>query len=240
MKKFLLGALLLCAYAPIAEAQERMVVEKTDGTTTSYTVTDVKRVYFTVDTVPSTPTAVDLGLPSGTKWASCNVGASSPEDYGDYFAWGETSPKDSYTTDNSTTYGVSYSDLQSKGVIDSDGNLTATYDAATTNWGKGWRMPTEEEMKELVNNCSWTWTSQNGVYGQLVTGSNGNSIFLPAAGYRYGTSLYYAGSHGYYWSSTADEDYSRYAYCLIFRSGFNYWSSYGPRGNGFSVRPVAE
>jgi len=239
MKKFLLGALLLCAYAPIAEAQERMVVEKTDGTTTSYTVTDVKRVYFTVDTVPSTPTAVDLGLPSGTKWASCNVGASSPEDYGDYFAWGETSPKDSYTTDNSTTYGVSYSDLQSKGIIDSDGNLTAAYDAATVNWGKGWRMPTKTQIEELVNNCTWTWTSQNGVNGKLVTGPNGNSIFLPAARY-YGTSLHYAGSYGLYWSSTAREYDSYRANNLYFRSDCYSWYNWNNRHLGLSVRPVAE
>jgi len=182
---------------------------------------------------------IDLGLPSGTKWACCNVGASTPEGYGDYFAWGETTTKDSYTIDNSVSYDISYSTLKSKGIIDSNGNLTAAYDAATTNWGKGWRMPTLEEIEELLNNCTWTWTTQNGVYGVLVTGPNGNSIFLPAAGYRYGTSLDDAGSGGYYWGSTAIEYSVSGAYGLGFSSG-GYWNSNSSRYDGFSVRPVAE
>jgi len=105
-------------------------------------------------TAPTTAVAVDLGLPSGTKWADRNVGATSPEGYGGYYAWGETSPKDSYSEDNSVAYGVSYSDLQSKGIIDSNGNLTAAYDAATVNWGKGWRMSTKAEIRRIVNNCT--------------------------------------------------------------------------------------
>jgi len=197
---------------------------------------------FTTKTIEPTPgDAIDLGLPGGTKWASCNVGASSPEDYGDYFAWGETTTKDSYTEDNSTTYGVNYSTLQSKGIIDSNGNLTAAYDAATANWGKGWRMPTLAEIEELALNCTWTWTSQNGVYGRLVTGPNGNSIFLPAAGCRVGSSLDYAGSNGYYWSSTVYEVDSYYAFRLFFFSDNIGWLSYSIRRyKGQSVRPVAE
>jgi len=187
---------------------------------------------------PGKGKAVDLGL--SVKWASYNVGAASPEDYGDYFAWGETTTKDSYTDANSVTYGISYSTLKSKGIIDSDGNLTAAYDAATANWGKGWRMPTLAEIKELVNNCTWTWTTHNGVNGQLVTGPNGNIIFLPAAGYRFGTSLYGAGSDGNYWSSTACEDFSHDAYGLIFGSGYYYWYNDDYRGYGQSFRPVAE
>jgi len=183
--------------------------------------------------------AVDLGLPSGTKWADRNVGADSPEDYGDYFAWGETQIKDSYTEENSTTYGLSYSELQSKGIIDSNGNLTANYDAATANWGKKWRMPTQAEIIELKNSCIWIWTSKNDVNGYVVTGPNGNSIFLPAAGYRYGTSLDYAGSCGKNWSSTAYEDNSNNAYGLIFYSGYHYWYYYFDyRIYGQSVRPV--
>lgn len=197
---------------------------------------------FTTEAVGSVKSGkvIDLGLPSGTKWASCNVGASAPEDYGDYFAWGETTTKDSYTDDNSVTYGVSYSTLQSKGIIDSNGNLTAKYDAATANWGKDWHTPTQTQIRELFNNCEWTWSSKDGVNGYLVTGSNGNSIFLPAAGYRYGTSLHYAGSDGFYWSSTADEDLSDYAYRLYFFSGDDDWNYYGYRDYGQSVRPVSE
>ena len=180
--------------------------------------------------------AVDLGL--SVKWATCNVGASSPEEYGDYFAWGETKPKSSYYSDNSTTYGLSTSELQSRGIIGSDGNLTAAYDAATANWGGSWRMPTLDEMKELLNNCTWTWTTQNGVKGYKVTGPNGNSIFLPAAGYRDGTDLYDAGSYGYFWSATPLSN-SYGAYGLYFGSDFYYWYSYG-RLDGRALRPVSD
>ena len=106
---------------------------------------------------------VDLGLPSGLKWATCNVGATSPEDYGNYYAWGETTTKESYNESNYTIYGQQISDFS--------GN--ATYDAARANWGGPWRMPTQTEMQELIDNCTWTWTSQSGVNGCKVTGPNG-------------------------------------------------------------------
>ena len=116
---------------------------------------------------------VDLGLPSGTKWATCNVGATAPHEYGNYYAWGETTTKSTYSSENSRTHGVSMNDIS--------GN--PTYDAARANWGGTWRMPTEAEMEELKDNCTWTWTTQNGVNGCTITGPNGNSLFLPAAGY---------------------------------------------------------
>jgi hypothetical protein len=180
---------------------------------------------------------VDLGL--SVKWATCNVGASSPEEYGDYFAWGETSTKETYDKDNCPTYGLSYSELQSQGYIDSEGNLTAQYDAATANWGGSWRMPTNEEQEELLGNCTWEWTTQNGVNGYKVTGPNGNSIFLPPAGYRDGSSLNYAGSCGGYWSSTLRD--IPYANLLDFRSSNRgMGSSYDGRYVGWSVRSVLE
>lgn len=180
--------------------------------------------------------AVDLGL--SVKWASCNVGAESPEGYGDYFAWGETTTKSSYTSNNSVTYGLSISKLESRGIIGSDGNLTAAYDAATANWGDNWRMPTSDEMQELIDKCTWEWTAVNGVNGRLVTGPNGNSIFLPAAGYRYNTSLYRAGSIGDYWSATPYSS-SYIAYYLLFNSDDYDW--YGDsRDYGQAVRPVSE
>ena len=195
---------------------------------------------FKFRTNPNGHEYVDLGL--SVKWATMNVGATSPEDYGGYYAWGETSPKSSYDSDNSVTDGLSYSELKSRGIIGSDGNLTAEYDAARANWGGSWRMPTLDELKELLNKCTWNWTTQNGVNGYKVTGPNDNSIFVPAAGYRYGTSLYDAGSHGYYWSSTPYERYSDLAYYLYFLS-YNYdWGDwYGSyRFLGRSVRPVLE
>ena len=182
---------------------------------------------------------VDLGLPSGLKWATCNVGASSPEDYGNYYAWGEVTTKSTYDTGNSETYGLSISQLQSQGYIDGEGNLTPSHDAATANWGGSWRMPTRTEQQELLNNCTWTWCIKNGKNGYKVTGPNGNSIFLPAAGYRNGSSLYYAGSYGGYWSSTPREDSSDDAWNLYFTSSVQYMN-YGHRYYGRSVRPVTE
>ena len=181
--------------------------------------------------------AIDLGL--SVKWASCNVGAESPEDYGSYFAWGETEEKSDYSSSTSVTYGLSTSALKSRGIIDANGNLTAAYDAAATNWGGSWRMPTKAEQDELRNNCTLSWTTQNGVNGYRVTGPNSNFIFLPAAGYRSNTSFSSAGSYGDYWSATPDSD-SGYAYGLLgFGSGDYCWYSIY-RYYGYTVRPVSE
>ena len=182
--------------------------------------------------------AVDLGLPSGLKWATCNVGADSPEDYGDHFAWGETATKETYTQDNSLTYVYTFSGLLSKGYIDEEGNLTPQYDAATANWGGSWRMPTHDDMIELASECELTWTTQNGVNGCKVTGPNGNSIFLPAAGYRSNSSLKDVGDDGFYWSSfTSSNQYGANYYRYF--SGGAAWNR-GSRHNGWSVRPVLE
>lgn len=179
---------------------------------------------------------IDLGLPSGTLWASCNVGAESPEEYGDYFAWGETTVKSNFVENNSVTYGLSIQELKSRGIIGSDDNLTAAYDAATANWGSEWRMPTLDEMKELINECEWEWATQNGVKGRRVTGSNGNSIFIPAAGWRRNSLLDGAGSYGSYWSATPfNTSYS--AHNLSFNSDDYNWY-YSNRYYGRAVRPV--
>ncbi len=178
---------------------------------------------------------IDLGL--SVKWATCNVGATTPEEYGDYFTWGETSTKAEYNSDNCATCGLSKSELQSQGYIDSEDKLTAQYDAATAIWGGNWRMPTEAEYNELLKNCTWTWTTQEGVNGYKVTGPSGASIFLPAAGYRDGSSLNKAGSGGIYWSSTP---YGVYPLFLSFAS-FNRSMYYGSnRYVGHSVRSVLE
>lgn len=176
---------------------------------------------------------VDLGLPSGVKWAAYNVGAGAPHEYGNYYAWGETTTKSSYTEDNSTTYGKLMSDI--------GGN--ATYDVARKQWGSSWRLPTKAEFKELLDedNCTWEWTTQSGVNGYKVTSKvNGNSIFLPAAGYRGGSSLHGTGSYGSYWSSTPDGSSTSNAYYLGFTSGAHdtYW--YYRRSYGLTVRPVSE
>lgn len=179
---------------------------------------------------------VDLGLPSGTKWAACNVGANSPIEYGNYYAWGETFTKSSYGYDNSTSYEKNLGEIA--GVPD--------YDPALAAWGSGWRLPTAQELQELVDMCVWRWrsyfTRQGPRYGYEVIGPNGNSIFLPAAGYRYESSLKYGGAAGYYWSSSPSDgrlSFLRYAYCLFFnRSGYEL-SGYS-RVCGRSVRPVTD
>ena len=170
---------------------------------------------------------VDLGL--SVKWATCNVGASSPSAYGNYYAWGETRTKSEYSSSNSATYKKSIGNIAG----------SSQYDAARANWGSSWRLPTKSEIEELINNCTWTWTSQGGHNGYKVTGKNGNSIFLPAAGWRYGSSLRDAGEDGYYWSSTPSESDSRGAFLLYFYSGRRLvlWHS---RDGGLTVRPVTD
>ena len=187
---------------------------------------------------------VDLGLPSGTLWATCNVGADAPVEYGDYFAWGETTPKDTY---NWSTYQYCVGDTLTKYCYNSGygyngftGNLTTLLpedDAATANWGNGWRMPTKEEWTELYDNTTTTWTDHGGVIGRLFTAPNGNSLFLPAAGYRWYVELYDAGSYAHYWSSSLDTDGPNRAWGFGFYSGYaGVGSNY--RGYGRSVRAV--
>ena len=189
---------------------------------------------------------VDLGLPSGTLWATCNVGANSPEEYGDYFAWGETGSKSNYL---SGTYKyckdfyhtmTKYCTSSDYGIVDNKTELELSDDAATVNWGSDWQMPSEEQFKELINssNTTTTWTTMNGVEGRMITSkSKSNSIFLPAAGYRGGTSLDNAGSRGYYWSRSLYTSVSDDAYYLYFNSS-NIYTSDGTRCYGRSVRPV--
>lgn len=169
---------------------------------------------------------VDLGL--SVLWATCNVGASSPSEYGDYYAWGETVTKSNYTEDNSKTY--------NKNVSDISGN--PEYDVATAKWGENWRMPMKEELEELANKCKWQWTELDGRNGYNVTGPSGNSIFLPASGRRLGSLLYYVGVDGYCWSSTPC-GYTQLAYSLSFYSDGSSVDFYS-RSDGQSVRPVMD
>ena len=179
---------------------------------------------------------VDLGLPSGVMWATYNVGASSPEGYGDYYAWGETTTKSDYSKSNYRYYnGNDYIDIGS--------NISGTrYDVARAQWGGSWRLPTKAEFEELKDRCTWTWTSYKGVRGYKVTGPNGNSIFLPAAGKRKGTELNDRGSDGYYWSGslwpgTSFESNQLSGSGLYFRNDARY-GLYSARYDGYPVRPV--
>ena len=181
---------------------------------------------------------VDLGLPSGTKWATCNVGATTPEGYGDYFAWGETTTKETYNMDTYRYYdGSNYTKYTGS---DNLTTLEASDDAATVNWGAGWRMPTREEFEELITNCTVTWTTQNSVKGRLFTSNiNGKSIFLPAAGERDGSRLHHdEGSYGYYRSgSLSPSSRSDCAWLIYFYSDYCDMADFR-RDFGWPVRPV--
>jgi uncharacterized repeat protein (TIGR02543 family) len=189
--------------------------------------------------------AIDLGLPSGTKWANMNVGASAPEDYGGYYAWGETEEKSNYEWSTYKWCNGSYNTMtkyctdSSNGIVDNKTTLDSQDDVAHVKWGGTWRMPTMDEQKDLLNMCTWTWTTQNGVKGYKVTGPNGNSIFLPAAGYRDGEKVYGRGVNGFCWSSSLNSGYSSDASSLYFISGGYYCYDYN-RYYGRSVRPVCD
>lgn len=252
MKKLtlLLSALLIFSLSTLA--QIKMYLHFNDGTRVEYVASRVDSITFDsqgVEPDAGFPGAngyeyVDLGLPSGLLWATMNVGADSPEDYGDYFAWGETQPKytcywDTYkwcegSSDTQTKYCI-YSDY---GIVDNKTILELSDDAAKANWGGSWRMPTKAEIDELRTKCTWTWEQKNGVKGYKVTSkTNGNSIFLPAAGYRSYSTFYNMGSEGHYWSSSLSSRGSCYAYDLDFDSRYVNWSI-DDRCVGRSVRPV--
>ena len=218
-----------------------------------------------IDTAPNLINGheyVDLGLPSGLKWATCNVGASTPEEYGDYYAWGEVETKNDYSEKTYAHMGSRKRGFWEK--FDNfwrdlrDGmcwreyvpcatyignNISLTrYDVANKKWCSGWRLPIEHDFDELLdeNNCEWKWTTHNGINGyEVKSKKNGNSIFLPAAGWRDGTSFCDQGSNGYYWSATPDEFFAGITIYLDFCE--NHCSMYSfDRVNGCCIRPVCE
>lgn len=182
---------------------------------------------------------VDLGLPSGLKWATCNVGASIPEEFGNYYAWGETEPKIEYTSINSLTYKVSFKKLKKSGIVDEAGILTKDYDVASTAWGDTWRMPTIDEFQELISSCNWNFASFNGVNGYLVTGPNKKNIFLPAAAFQQNTTVDNVGDFGDYWSSSIVEELSGVAHSLGYSSKSHGTRRYA-RYAGRTIRPVTD
>lgn len=174
---------------------------------------------------------VDLGLPSGTRWATCNVGATKPEQPGGLYAWGEIATKTSYMPSNGKTYGKNMDDIS--------GN--ATYDVATAKWGKGWRMPTKEEFDELLQYCDYDYVKKGNLYGHLFTNPrNKRTIFLPSTGYKERSSkIENANVCGNYWASTPHKDsYNNGAYNYHFGAALGEMGT-GERSSGFGVRPVA-
>ena len=196
---------------------------------------------------------VDLGLPSGTLWATCNVGASAPEEFGDYFAWGETEPKDYYDwstykwcngNEETLTKYCEESSLGYNGFVDNKTELDPEDDAACAHYPGG-RMPSWEQIQELCDSCTWQWTQLNGVNGMLVTGPNGNTMFLPSADSKFDSPNSSFGSGGYYWSRTLDYD-STCSIGLGFFSGYiGIWGDHWYlqscfRYAGFTVRAVLD
>lgn len=195
---------------------------------------------------------VDLGLPSGTLWATCNVGANAPEEYGDYFAWGETEPKTNYDW---STYQYGNGDHRQLTKYCSDAGygyelftdsltvLMPEDDAATTNWGNGWHIPSLEQYKELLQNTTNTWITQNGVNGRLFTAPNGNSLFLPASGFYNREELRGIGLYGSYWTSSLNTSYPCSAWIFAFNEDdchkpMDCRDSWSGRFYGRSVRAV--
>ena len=205
-------------------------------------------------TVRSTNDYVDLGLPSGTMWAKCNLGASKPEDYGDYYGWGCTEPYADYV--DWTVYfqtlggtGSSYTaadcgtdaDPLKDYVYPNSKSIAGTkWDAATVMLGENWRMPTLDQVTELINSCSWEWTTENGKHGCKVTGTNGNYIFIPAAGIRWdGYSYDYVDVYGEYFCATSNTDNAFKVFALIFSSSTpSYNNTFRIRCDGEPIRPV--
>lgn len=227
------------------DASGKVTAVKAGTATITVTTKDGGKTATCSVTVKSAgPEAVDLGL--SVKWASFNIGASKPEEYGDYYAWGETEPESNYDwstykwCNGSSSSLTKYCTDSSDGTVDNRTVLELEDDVAHVKWGGSWRMPTDPEFKELRDNCTWTWTTQNGVDGYKVSSkTNGNSIFLPAAGHRSNTDLDRAGTFGYYWSSSLSTYYSYSAYSVYFFSSY-VDRSYKSRYYGQSVRPVSE
>ena len=251
MKKTLLALIIATASTSCAFAQrttEKMVIRQTNGNETKFIVSSVDKIYFVEDE----PQYVDLGLPSGTKWAACNLGADAPEDYGNYYGWGCTTP---YAEDDDITWQLYFQKLGGEGTSAGDcgtakdplqdyvepnsKSISGTeWDAAKKALGGLWRMPTEDEIHELISNCNWTWTTENGVNGyKAVSKSDATKyIFLPAAGDRYGTTLDQADVYGFYWTAAPHVNSPNAIYFSIF-SAYRRVAN-RPRNYGYTIRPV--
>ena len=201
-----------------------IVIHPKTGGEQSFAKADLQWIIFTEDT----HTAVDLGL--SVKWATCNLGGDAPQDYGLLYSWGETSTKSDYSEGHYKYY--SQGQYQYIGT-----NICGTgYDIAHQSWGGNWRLPTRSEMKDLTTLCTWKPEELEGVTGYRVTGPNGNSIFLPSAGYKDGTERKGTGVEGFYWTGSLNRDMPSSAYNINFRGYDAEWSA--SRAYGFSVRPV--
>ncbi len=241
MKKHIIHiviALFVCCTT--AQAQQKLYIFKNGAVNQAIALSDIDSMKISVRY-----TAVDLGLTSKLKWATCNVGAAAPEEAGDYFAWGEIAPKELYTPATCTTHKVNLATTDVQG--------STTYDAATANWGGTWRMPTHSDIDELIKECTWTWDATKKGY-KVTSKKNSNSIFLPAAGYKSYNKVINAGSVGEYWTATPHEanrpQFSghTWAHFLLFYNNTghtpagdaNHYRMYYYRSEGRTIRPVCQ
>ena len=249
-KDIFIAALLLMLAGVQTGLAQKVVLYKTNGETIKCDVSELDSLVFEEKEPPAEETHeyVDLGLPSGTLWATCNIGSDSPEQYGDYFAWGETEPKDNYTTSNykfnrgsglMTKY-CTISSFGSGGMTDGLTELLPEDDAATVNWGNDWQMPSKDQIEELLDPSLTTskWTSLNDFYGTKITSiKNGNWIFLPATGFVDGNSINRLDSYGTCWTRSLKEDGPRDAYDWGYMWSGIFWGA-DRRYMGENVRPV--
>jgi len=246
--KSFIATMLFMAIGTTTALAQKFVLYLSDNQEIKLDIMQIDSIKIEEDEAVNVHEWVDLGLPSGTLWATCNIGANRPEDYGDYFAWGETEPKDEYSystykyCSGSHTSFTKYCTSREQGTFDGKTILEPMDDAATANWGSDWKMPSEAQLAELYNrNYTYTeWTSMNGVNGERITSKrNGNSIFLPAEGCRMDSNLAGVGSYGYYWASSLRSGESLSANVLDFDAdGIGMDGSSGSREYGRGIRPV--
>lgn len=241
MKKILLSVATL-ATAMLTLAESKMFVVLKDGSEVEYSVKDIDSLRFEkvlTDTIINGHLFVDLGLPSGTKWAAENLGTDSKDTLGQYYAWGEIATKKTFYTESAPSYNKRFADLYEAGIIGEDSVLTAEHDAATAIWGEACRMPTKEDFQELIDNCTFNLNLE--AKGYDVVGKNGKSIFLPFAGNIWKDGMYLFGTEGRIWTSTFDEGNPTAGSAWIF--------SYTEKGeiklisgheSGRSIRPVTK
>ena len=232
MKKIILTTALLLITL-VLNAQTVNVHFK-DGTKVQFPSNNVDHVDFSLkpdDPVLTPGKVVDLGL--SVYWGSCNLGAESPEESGNFYAWGETSPKSSYTKEN-----YAYYDKSTTQYVNIGSNIAGTqYDAAKVNLGGSWRMPTKEEFQELIDKCTWEWTQVNNINGYKITAANGNSIFLPAAGNFWGGNfIIEENEQARYWSSTASSD--NLGSYFFFINKYDRYVDWTEGEKGLPIRPV--
>lgn len=215
----------------LAQTNEVIIIEKTDNSTVQVGVDQVKRVYFK----SFEHEFVDLGLPSGVKWATTNVGANEFDEYGNYYAWGEVATKSTYTEAN-------YQYFKNNAYVSIGNDISGTvYDVARKEWGEDWCMPSMKDFQELVTKCQWTWTTAYRVNGYIVKGPNGKTIFLPAAGSNFYGSSNNKGKEGIYWSSTYASNPDWGALILKFeQSSTPVYNGGIQRLTGCTIRPVSK